>query len=69
MEYRSTTAFLGNMLNQKYIPESRFFLIGNLSGFETLVTENAGGKECVTVSTSELYFERESLHESSKVPV
>lgn len=50
----------------EYIPELRF-LIGNLSGFEALLTENAGGKECVTVSTSELYFE--SLHESSKVPV
>lgn len=49
-----------------YIPELRF-LIGNLSGFETLLTVNAGGKECVTVSTSELYFE--SLHQSSKVPV
>lgn len=32
----------------------------NLSGFETSVTVNAGGKEGVTVSTSELYFERVS---------
>lgn len=41
------------------MPELRF-LIGNLSGFEALVTVSAGGEESVIVSTSELYFERES---------
>ena len=40
--------------------ESRF-LRGALNCFEILVTVDAGGKECVTVSTSELYFERESV--------